>query len=141
MEVSGWQHISKLCEDKDTPSLQRWLEKVGKSLPVTHLERKEMASNPHKEIPGSGVMYWEDEQMRKSEKSPDYKGFLVLEMDYRAGEKLKVVAWQKPTSRGTNLLALKEDNYFKKKNMEEGKPTEVRPSYTRSRRDDDDVPF
>ena len=140
MEVSGWQHISKLCENKDTQSLQQWLERVGKSLPVTTYERKEMANNPHKEIPGSGVMYWEDESMRKSEKSPDFKGFLVLEMDYRAGEKLKIAAWQKPTSRGTNLLSLKEDNYFKKKNLEEGRPTEVRPAYAK-RRDDDDVPF
>jgi len=38
-------------------------------------------------MPGSGVAYWEEE--KKSDKGPDYKGFIVLEMDYKAGEKLK----------------------------------------------------
>ena len=104
-----------------------------------------MTNNPHKEMPGSGVMYWEEEEMRKSPKGPDYKGFLVLEMDYRAGEKLKIAAWQKPTSRGHNLLALKEDNWSKKKREEERKDKEVTPSYARKpsrlEDDDDNIPF
>lgn len=102
-------------------------------------------SNPHQERPGSGVMYWEDEAERKSPKGPDYKGFVVLEMDYKAGEKLKLAAWQKPTSRGHNLLALKEDNWSKKKKLEERQDKEVSPGYERKvsyrRADDDDVPF
>ena len=95
-----------------------------------------MTNNPHKELPGSGVMYWEEEEMRKSPKGPDFKGFIVLEMDYKAGEKL--------TSRGFNLLALKEDNWSKKKREEERADKEVVPSYNRrpSRpRDDEEVPF
>lgn len=100
--------------------------------------------NAHKEMPGSGVMYWEDEEMRKSPKGPDFKGFIVLEMDYKAGEKLKIAAWQKPTSRGNSLLALKEDNWSKKKREEEMKDKEVPSRYTprpsRSH-DDEDVPF
>jgi hypothetical protein len=105
--------------------------------------------NEHKEMPGSGVMYWEDEEMRKSPKGPDFKGFIVLEMDYRAGEKLKIAAWQKPTSRGTNLLALKEDNWSKKKREDEMKDKEVSPryksggnsSFNRKRDDDSEIPF
>ena len=106
--------------------------------------------NQHREMPGSGVMYWEDEEMRKSPKGPDFKGFLVLEMDYKAGEKLKIAAWEKPTSRGTYLLALKEDNWSKKKREDEMKDKEIRPTYSRqgggsnfNRRsnDDDSVPF
>ena len=103
-----------------------------------------MTNNPHKELPGSGVMYWEEEEMRKSPKDPDFKVFIVLEMDYKAGEKLKIAAWQKPTSRGFNLLALKEDNWSKKKREEERADKEVVPSYNRrpSRpRDDEEVPF
>lgn len=103
-----------------------------------------MTNNPHKEMPGSGVMYWEDEEMRKSPKGPDFKGFLVLEMDYKAGEKLKIAAWQKPTSRGNSLLALKEDNWSKKKREEEMKDKEVPSRYTprpSRNRDDEDVPF
>ena len=96
-------------------------------------------------MPGSGVMYWEDEEMRKSPKGPDFKGFLVLEMDYKAGEKLKIAAWQKPTSRGNSLLALKEDNWSKKKREEEMKDKEVPSRYTprptRRRDDDESIPF
>jgi len=148
MVVSGLQHISNLCGKTDTESLRRWLTKAGRSLPSTHLhERIEMATgNAHKEMPGSGVMYWEEEEMRKSPKGPDYKGFVVLEMDYKAGEKLKIAAWQKPTSRGHNLLALKEDNWSKKKREEEMKDKEIPSNYARkpaSRfgEDDSDVPF
>jgi len=100
--------------------------------------------NAHKEMPGSGVMYWEEEEMRKSPKGPDFKGFIVLECDYKAGEKLKIAAWQKPTSRGHSLLALKEDNWSKKKREEEMKDKEVPSRYTPrpSRKDDDsEIPF
>jgi hypothetical protein len=63
-------------------------------------------------------------------------------MDYKAGEKLKIAAGQKPTSRGNNLLALKEDNWSKKKREEERQDKEVTPSYARKTyRDDSDVPF
>jgi hypothetical protein len=119
--------------------------KTARSTPDTHsTERIYMSTgNAHKEMPGSGVMYWEEEEMRKSPKGPDFKGFLVLDMDYKAGEKLKIAAWQKPTARGYNLLALKEDNWSKKKREEERQDKEVTPSYARKppRNDDQDVPF
>ena len=143
--VLGLQHISKVCAKTDTESLRTWLTKMAKSTPDTHsVERKYMSTgNAHKEMPGSGVMYWEDEEMRKSPKGPDFKGFIVLECDYKAGEKLKIAAWQKPTSRGNSLLALKEDNWSKKKREEEMKDKEVPSNYTRrpTRQQDDDVPF
>lgn len=144
--VSGLQHISKVCAKTDTESLRTWLMKTARSTQSTHsVERTYMTNNPHKEMPGSGVMYWEDEEMRKSPKGPDFKGFLVLEMDYKAGEKLKIAAWQKPTSRGNSLLALKEDNWSKKKREEEMKDKEVPSRYTprptRRRDDDSEIPF
>jgi hypothetical protein len=105
-------------------------------------------SNQHKEMPGSGVAYWEDE--KKSEKGPDYKGFILLEMDYKAGEKLKFAVWQRNTSKGTTLLAFKEDNWTKRKRQEEkeayrAEVTEVVPAYRKHTPkpidDDDYVPF
>ncbi|NBW08722.1 MAG: hypothetical protein EBR82_11935 [Caulobacteraceae bacterium] len=102
----------------------------------------------HIERAGSGVMYWEPQETRKSPKAPDFKGFIVLECDYKAGEKLRVAAWQHPTSQGTTLLSLKEDNYSKKKKMEEeayaNAPKEVHRGYMKNGKVtsyDDDVPF
>lgn len=99
--------------------------------------------NQHKEMPGSGVAYWETE--KKSPKGPDYKGFVVLEMDYQAGEKLKLAMWQKDTSTGSTLLSIKEDNWAKRKRAEKEAPKEVTPGYRRPpphrRNDDDDLPF
>ena len=136
--ASGLQHISKLLGDRDIPSLQRWLKRVGESLPViTTSESQQM--NEHKERPGKGVMYQVDE--KETPKHPDFTGFLVLEMDYKAGEKVKMAAWMKPTSRGNHLLSLSEDN-FTKRLKEQGKvDKEVQPAYVRHRRADDDIPF
>ena len=143
--ASGLLHISRLFGDRDIPSLQRWLKKMGESLPVITTERKDM-SNAHQERPGKGVMYYEDESKRSSDKSPDYKGFIVLEMDYKAGEKLKLSAWLRPTSRGNNLISLSEDNWSKKQRQT---PQEDRTGYQRKNPDyayrkpgdDSDVPF
>ena len=66
-------------------------------------------SNQHREMPGSGVLFWEDENMRRSDKAPDYKGFVLLEHDYKAGEKLKLGGWVKQTSVGKTLISLRED--------------------------------
>ena len=100
-----------------------------------------MSSNQHVERPGYGVMFYEE--VKKHEKGPDYKGFLILEMDYKAGEKLKIGAWEKPTSRGHNLFSLREDNFTKKKQAVNQPDKEVRPAYVKHKRfdDDDSVPF
>jgi hypothetical protein len=138
MAASGLRPISNILEGKDTQSLQRWLEKAATNTLSIHTQRKNM-SNLHNERPGKGVMYWEEESQRKNDKAPDFKGFLVLEMDYKAGEKLKLAAWQKPTSRGYNLLSITEDNWSKKQRETD---KEVTPGYARKQRDDmDDVPF
>lgn len=103
-------------------------------------------SNAHQERPGKGVMYWEDESKRSSDKSPDYKGFVVLEMDYKAGEKLKLSAWVRPTARGNNLISLSEDNWSKKQRQT---PQEDHTGYQRKNPDyaykrpgdKDEIPF
>ena len=102
--------------------------------------------NQHNERPGKGVMYQVDE--KESPKHPDFKGFIVLEMDYRAGEKLKLAAWMKPTSRGNNLISLSEDNFSKKRRAEHQPDREVQPSYVKHVKhnkydpdDDNSIPF
>lgn len=95
-------------------------------------------SNQHREMPGSGVLFWEDENMRRSDKAPDYKGFVLLEYDYKAGEKLKLGGWVKQTSVGKTLISLREDAWQKKQQMEK-EPREEVPAYRK--RKDDDLPF
>ena len=136
--TQGLRPISKHLEGRDTESIRKWLERVGPSLPVITHERKDM-NNAHNERPGKGVMYYEIS--KEFEKGPDYKGFLILEMDYKAGEKLKIAAWKKPTSRGVDLLSLSEDNWSKKKKAEFQPDKEVQPAYVKHKRYDDDVPF
>ena len=86
-------------------------------------------ANPHNERPGKGVMYFEEN--KEHEKGPDFKGFIVLEMDYKAGEKVKFGVWLKETSSGFTLLALREDNWSKKQALareeEKDTPREVQP--------------
>lgn len=98
----------------------------------------------HVEKPGKGVLFYEEPQKRKHEKSPDYKGFIVLEMDYKAGDKVMLSAWEKPTSRGYSLFSLSEDNWAKKQKEQ---PREVATGYQKNKPDfayrskNDDVPF
>jgi len=106
------------------------------------------AGNNYPETPGKGVMYFNQPEDRKHELAPDFSGFVVLELDYKAGEKVWLGAWEKPTSRGTRLLVVKEDNWVKKKRMEEEGKTQasradrpVTPAYDRKKCDDEDVPF
>jgi len=100
----------------------------------------------HNERPGKGVMY--EEENKKNMQAPDFKGFLVLEMDYKAGEKVKIGAWMKDTSRGLKLISLSEDNWTKRQRQAQQADKEVVPKsaswrngYNRNREDDSDVPF
>ena len=102
----------------------------------------------HIEKPGTGVLFWEKPEDRRSESHPDFKGFVLLEMDYKAGEKLKIALWEKQTSQGTTLFSVKEDNYTKKRDLENNAPKEVKPAYfkkygqaPKSDITDDDIPF
>lgn len=101
--------------------------------------------------PGSGVAFWQAEAQRKSEKSPDFKGYILLEMDYKAGDKLQLVAWKKTAKTGAPFLTLKEDNYVRKQQMQGRVTEDVEVEYKAPVRkpapkkdvwaDDNDVPF
>jgi len=115
-------------------------------------------ADPHIQRPGTGVAYYDPPEKRRSDKAPEYTGFITLEMDYKAGEKLKFGVWTKETSSGFTLLSLREDNWSKKQNQlkeqEKDMPKEVqprpltpRPGFGRpalqkqNHIDDDEIPF
>ena len=97
----------------------------------------------HKEMPGKGVLFFEPMEKRTSPKGPDYKGFVILEMDYKAGDKLKLSAWEKKTNYGT-LYSLAEDNWSRK---QKETPREVQSGYQKQKNEyayrprNDDVPL
>ena len=97
-------------------------------------------SSQHIERPGFGVMYHEQE--KKKEGWPDYKGFVILKNDYKAGDKLKLALWIKETRYPQPLFSLREDELHLMKRAENQPDKEVQPSYVKHKRfDDDDVPF
>jgi hypothetical protein len=109
---------------------------------------KKPAVGGYPEQHGKGVMYWNEVSDRKHEMSPDYSGYVLLEMDYKRGEKLYLGAWKKDTSRGNTLLSIKEDNWLKKKRLQEQgvkmQDREVTPGYAKvhkPRDEDDSIPF
>ena len=104
-------------------------------------------NNPHKAVPGTGVAFFERPEERKPN-GPTFKGLITLELDYKAGETLKIALWQKDTSLGVPLLSIKEDNWAKKKRAEMDQPREVQRGYAKPKSpyqrgnvDDSDVPF
>lgn len=109
-----------------------------------------MQKKEYGDKPGYGVAYWEDQEQRvkkdgtPNDRHPDFKGYLILEMDYKAGDKLKLDMWQKKTYRDTPLLSIKEDNFTKK--LRET-PREDRQGYQKQDnryyrpKDDNEVPF
>jgi hypothetical protein len=84
--------------------------------------------------PGTGSISARGE--KQHEKSPDYKGEIVLDQDYKAGETLKLNGWMNQYSWGTRI-GLRIDNWKPDPNYKKGEPREVR-----SRDEiDSEVPF
>ena len=138
---SGLQPISKSLEKKDIPSLQKWLERAGKSTPNTNIyQEKKMASNPN-----YGTLFYVAPENKKHPQGPDFTGHLVLDMDYKAGERINFGLWQKETKQGTTMFSVREDNWLKKKKLEEQQPREVTPGYAKNKvkysDDDNSIPF
>ena len=57
--------------------------------------------------PGTGALMSKE---KRTEKSPDFKGNLILDRDYKAGEEVKLSAWQKQSRMGP-LISLSVDNW------------------------------
>jgi len=148
MGASGLQPISKSLEKKDTQSLQQWLKTTAQSSPRTNIyqEKKHMASNPnYPDKPGYGTLFFVAPEDKKHPQGPDFTGHVVLDMDYKAGERLNFGLWQKQTKMGTTMFSVREDNWLKKKRLEDQQPKEVTPGYARNKvkygDDDNSIPF
>ena len=64
-------------------------------------------ANGHIAQMGKGVLFQNE---KKHERSPDWKGTLLLSEDYKAGQTLKIAGWTKQTPKGS-LISLSEDNW------------------------------
>ena len=104
--------------------------------------------------PGTGRMFFTPPHARKSDKQPDFDGYLVLNNDYKAGEKLKLGAYEKKAQNGNTYFVLREDQYAKTRQKAAPEPrgdTEVKVTYNAPRKgsaynrgkdwDEDSVPF
>jgi hypothetical protein len=88
-------------------------------------------ANGHIAQMGKGVLF--QNEKKTNERSPDWKGTLLLSEDYKAGQTLKIAGWTKQTPKGS-LISLSEDNW-KPQAAEGTYPKEVRSSGS------DDIPF
>ena len=95
--ASGSLHISRHFANQDTTSLQKWLETTAKSTLRTNSfqEKESMADNKFPDKPGYGTLFYTAPEDKKHPQGPDFNGYLVLEMDYKAGERVNVGLWQK----------------------------------------------
>jgi hypothetical protein len=98
-------------------------------------------SGTYGDQPGKGVLFSEE---KRGEKSPDFKGKLILDRDYKAGEEVKMAGWQKSSRRGP-LISLSIDSWKPDPNWkpDPDKVKERENTYRPggSTRFDDDVPF
>ena len=97
-------------------------------------------SGTYGDQPGKGVLFSEE---KRGEKSPDFKGKLILDRDYKAGEEVKMAGWQKSSRRGP-LISLSIDSWKPDPNYKPDPNKPPRENNYRpggSTRFDDDVPF
>ena len=147
----GLQHTSKFLEKMDTTFAQEWLEKMGQSTLRTNIHQEKPMppkSNPnYPDKPGYGTVFYQAPEDKKHQAAPDFTGFVVAELDYKAGERIYFGLWQKQTKLGTTMFSVKEDTWLKKKKLEEQVPREVTPGYNKPRAktydadDENTVPF
>jgi hypothetical protein len=97
-------------------------------------------SGTYGDQPGKGVLFSEE---KRGEKSPDFKGKLILDRDYKAGEEVKMAGWQKSSRRGP-LISLSIDSWKPDPNYKPDPNKFPRENTYRPggmTRFDDDVPF
>jgi hypothetical protein len=97
-------------------------------------------SGTYGDQPGKGVLFSEE---KRGEKSPDFKGKLILDRDYKSGEEVKMAGWQKSSRRGP-LISLSIDSWKPDPNY---KPDPNKPPRENTYRPggagrlDDEIPF
>ena len=88
----------------------------------------------YKGVPGKGALFTNDNP--KTEKSPKWKGTIVADEDIKAGQTIKLAAWEKVARNGNIFISLSIDNF---------KPGEGNVIYPKEEKRkasfDDEVPF
>jgi uncharacterized protein (DUF736 family) len=88
----------------------------------------------YKGVPGKGALFTNDNP--KTEKSPKWKGTIVADEDIKAGQTIKLAAWEKVAKNGNVFISLSIDNF---------KPGEGNVIYPKEEKRkasfDDEVPF
>jgi len=129
--ASGLQHISKFCEDRDIQSLQKWLKKMGASLPDTTTERHFMDNQKPKYVPLELKGRITKNLYKKKETEPDWKGTLMFK-----GEVINFGVWNNNGPYGEYFsLKVNDPDWNKDKQQY---PKDVTPDVYPK---DSDIPF
>lgn len=88
-------------------------------------------SNSFQHKPGTGSISARGE--KQNDKAPDYKGEIVLDQDYKAGDTVKLNGWINQYQWGTRV-GLRIDNW-------KPDPNYKKPEYPREVRGKDEIPF
>jgi len=98
--------------------------------------------------PGKTILFSKDPSQKKNPNSPDWDGDLVLTRSYTEGQTLKLSIWKSMAKNGKEYFTVKENTYFKDKELADNAPKEVQTQYKpyggtfkKNVDDDSDVPF
>ena len=136
MDVLGWQHISKSLENKDITSIQRWLRKVGASMPDTEsIERKIMEAQKPRYVPQE--LKGRIVKNRKMDKptSPQWIGEIMVK-----GQHIRFSVWENDGEYGKYFSIKVNDPDWQANQRAAQYPKDVTPG-VRNYPNDSDVPF
>ena len=136
MDASGWQHISKSLGGKDTQSLQRWLARVGASMPdIDTVERKIMEAQKPRYVPQE--LKGRIVKNRKMDKptSPQWVGEIMFK-----GQHIRFSVWENDGEYGKYFSIKVSDPDWQQQQRAAQYPKDVTPG-VRNYPQDSDVPF
>jgi len=88
-----------------------------------------------------GTCYLFENKFKKKETHPDLVGDMVLTRDYRAGDKIKLMAYIRKTKGGRDFVYIMESNYDPASHASKFGADRNAPREDRSSVGDDDIPF
>lgn len=136
MDASGWQHISKSLGGKDIQSTQRWLARVGASMPDTDtIERKIMEAQKPKYIPQELKGRIVRNQKMDKPTSPQWMGQMKVK-----GQIIRFSVWENDGEYGKYFSILVSDPDWQQQQKAAQYPKDVTPG-VRNYPQDSDVPF
>jgi hypothetical protein len=102
--------------------------------------------------PGKATLFYKDPSQKRNPNQPDWDGDLVLTRSYTEGETLKLSIWKSMAKNGKEYFTIKENTYYKDKDMANNADREVPTQYKASAssfkpkasydpEDDNSIPF